>query len=104
MRQVEQKKLLTVIAPGELQRTVIEKLKKRGIGGYTIVSATGAGASGLKSGMVISDTSVMIYIIMSEPRLETVLKDIDMFMSRGYRVKAYYQDINILPRKPGGTS
>ena len=100
MRQVEEKKLLTIIAPGELQRKVIETLKKRGIGGYTVVSATGAGASGLRSGMLVSDTSVVIYIIMSEPRLLTVLEDLDVMMSRGYRVKAFYQDISILPRKP----
>jgi len=100
MRQIEQKKLLTIIAPGELQRMVVEKLKKRGIGGYTVVSATGAGASGLRSGMMISDSSVIIYIIMSQERLESVLKDMDMFMSRGYRVKAFFQDISILPRKP----
>ncbi|MGV6812928.1 MAG: P-II family nitrogen regulator [Brevirhabdus sp.] len=100
MRQIEKKKLLTIIAPAELQRIVLEKLKKRGIGGYTVVSATGAGASGLRSGMVISDSSVIIYIIMSEKRLDDILHDMDLFMSRGYRVKAFYQDISILPRKP----
>ncbi len=100
MRQIEQKKLLTIIAPGELQRKVIEALKKHGIGGYTVVSATGAGASGLRSGMLVSDTSVVIYIIMSEPRLLSVLEDLDVMMSRGYRVKAFFQDISILPRKP----
>lgn len=103
MRQVEDKKLLTIFAPGELQRMLVEKLRKRGIGGYTVVSATGAGTSGLRSGMMISDSSVIIYIIMSEERLQSVLKDMDMFMSRGYRVKAFYQDISILPRKPSST-
>ena len=100
MREIEHKKLLTIITPGELQRMVVEQLKKRGIGGYTVVSATGAGASGLKSGMLISDSSVIIYVIMSEARLQRVLVDMDKIMSRGYRVKAFYQDIAILPRKP----
>lgn len=104
MREIEEKKLLTVIAPGELQRMIVERLKARGIGGYTVVSATGAGASGLRSGMLVSDSSVIIYIIMSEPRLQTVLEDLDVMMSRGYRVKAFFQDISILPRKPGGES
>ncbi len=104
MRQIEQKKLLTIITAGELQRMVIEQLKKRGIGGYTVVSASGAGTAGLESGMLMSDSSVIIYIIMSEARLERVLVDMDKFMSRGYRVKAFYQDINIMPRKPGKSS
>ncbi len=99
MRKIENKKLLTIITPGELQRMVIEQLKKRGIGGYTVVSASGAGTAGLQHGMLMSDSSVIIYIIMSEQRLERVLVDMDKFMSRGYRVKAFYQDISILPRK-----
>lgn len=99
MRQVEEKKLLTIIAPGELQRMIVETLKERGIGGYTVVNATGAGTSGLRSGMLAGDTSVIIYIIMSEARLEGVLEDIDLMMSRGYRLKAFYHDISILPRK-----
>ena len=101
MREREYKKLLTIITPGELQRMVIERLKKRGIGGYTVVSATGAGTAGLQSGMLMSDSSVIIYVIMSEVRLDRVMVDMDKLMSRGYRVKAFYQDIGILPRKQG---
>ena len=99
MREIEQKKLLTIITAGELQRMIVDQLKKRGVGGYTVVSATGAGTSGLQSGMLAGDSNVLIYIIMSEDRLQKVLKDMDKLMSHGYRVKAFYQDINILPRK-----
>lgn len=99
MRPLEPKKLLTIIAPVELQRLIIETLKKREIGGYTIVQATGAGTSGLRTGMLGSDYSVMIYIIISEARLQGVLEDIDAMMRGGYRLKALVQDIDILPRK-----
>ena len=99
MREIEQKKLLTIITAGELQRMIVDQLKKRGVGGYTVVSATGAGTSGLQSGMLAGDSNVLIYVIMSDDRLQKVLKDMDKLMSHGYRVKAFYQDINILPRK-----
>ncbi len=99
MREIEQKKLLTIITAGELQRMIVDQLKKRGVGGYTVVSATGAGTSGLQSGMLAGDSNILIYVIMSEDRLQKVLKDMDKLMSHGYRVKAFYQDINILPRK-----
>lgn len=33
MGQIETKKLLTIISPGELHRMVVEQLKKHGIGG-----------------------------------------------------------------------
>ena len=98
-RQLEQKKMLTLITSKPLQRMVIETLTPRGIGGYTIASVTGAGTSGLNTGTLPSDSNVMIHIILSERRLMGVLDDIDALMDRGYRIKAIVQDIQILPRK-----
>ena len=102
MRAIERKKLLTLIAPRELQRLLLDTLQRRGIGGYTVVPASGAGASGLQSGMLDADSIVVSYIILSEPRLLAVYEDIDRLMRAGYRVKAFSHDIDILPRKPRG--
>jgi PII-like signaling protein len=103
MRALETKKLLTIIAPVELQRLIVETLNGRGIGGYTVVPATGAGTTGLRLGMLVSDSNVVIYVIMSEARLARVLEDIDAMMRGGYRLKALVQDIQILPRKGAGS-
>jgi len=100
MRPLEHKKLLTIIAPREFQRLIVEALKTREVGGYTIVPATGAGASGLRSGLLGADANVLIYVILSERRLEGVLDDLDALMRGGYRLKALVSDIAILPRKP----
>lgn len=99
MRALEQKKLLTIITARELERMVIEAARKRGIGGYTVVSASGAGAFGVQAGMLDIDSNILIYIILSEPRLNQVLEDIDAMMRQGHRLKAVVTDISILPRK-----
>jgi hypothetical protein len=99
MRALENKKMLMVIAPSELQSLVVSTVRRRGVGGYTAVPATGAGVTGLQSG-IFNDSNVVIYIIMSEPRLRLVLEDFDALMTAGYRVKAIVLDIAILPRKP----
>lgn len=104
MRPLEHKKLLTIIAPRELERLVIEAARRRGVGGYTVVQASGAGAYGIQSGMLDVDSNVLIYIILSEARLLTLLEDIDEMMRRGHRLKALVSDIAILPRKPSGPS
>lgn len=83
---------------------IIEAARRRGVGGYTVVQASGAGASGIQSGMFNIDSNILIYIILSEARLAKVLEDIDEMMRQGYRVKAIVSDIAILPRKPAGTS
>lgn len=103
MRPLEQKKLLTVIAPRELEKLIIEAAKRRGVGGYTVVQASGLGASGIQSGMLDVDSNILLYIILSEARLVTVLEDLDDLIRRGHRLKAIVSDISILPRKPAGT-
>jgi hypothetical protein len=99
MRPLEQKKLLTIITARQFEGMCVKMLRKRSVGGYTIVAATGAGASGVQSGMLDFDSNILIYVIMSEARLQGVLEDIDELMRRGHRLKALVSDIQILPRK-----
>ena len=99
MRRLEQKKLLTIITSRAFEKMIIEAVCQRGVGGYTVVQASGAGSSGIQSGMLYGDSNVLIYIILSEARLITVLDDLDDMMSRNYRIKVIVTDISILPRK-----
>ncbi len=100
MRRLEQKKLLTIITARELEKKIIETARRRGVGGYTVVQASGAGASGIQSGMLDIDSNILIYIILSEQRLIPLLDDLEGMMARGHRLKAIVSDISILPRKP----
>ncbi|MBD3892362.1 hypothetical protein [Hydrogenophaga sp.] len=106
MRALEQKKLLTLITAHAFKNIVTEILKAREVGGYTVVDATGVGAFGVQSGALDSDSNVLIYVILSEARLNLLLEDLDALMTRSYRIKVIVTDISILPRKksPGGTS
>lgn len=99
MKRLESKKLLTIITARELEKLLVTAMTRRGIGGYTVVQATGAGASGIQTGMLDGTTNILIYVIMSEPRLVQVLDDLEALMKRGYRLKAIVSDIAILPRK-----
>lgn len=99
MKRLEQKKLLTIITSSGLEKLLIGAMTRHGIGGYTIVQASGAGASGIQSGMLDGDTNILIYVIISEPRLVKVLDELEMLMKRGHRLKAIVSDIAILPRK-----
>lgn len=57
MKRLEHKKLLTIITARELEKMLITAMTGRGIGGYTVVEASGAGASGIQSGMLEGDTN-----------------------------------------------
>ena len=99
MRRLQPKKLLTIITSRALEKMIIDALRKRGVGGYTVVQASGAGASGIQSGMFDNDSNILIYVILSEARLVTLLDDFDDMMNRDYRIKVIVTDISILPRK-----
>ncbi len=104
MRPLEQKKLLTIITAKQLEKMIIAALRQRGVGGYTVTEASGAGSHGIQSGMFDVDSNILIYVILSETRLQSVLEDLDAMMRRGHRLKAIVSDISILPRKPAGDS
>lgn len=106
MRQLEHKKLLTIITARPFKNMIMEVLRLRGVGGYTVVDATGAGAFGVQSGALEGDSNILVYVILSEARLAGVLEDFDALMDRSYRLKVIVTDISILPRKksPGITS
>ena len=99
MRRLEQKKMLTIIASRPIEKMIVEVLRTRGVGGYTMVNASGAGASGIQSGMLDGDSNILIHVILSEARLITVLDDLEGLINRRYRIKAIVTDISILPRK-----
>ena len=98
MKRLEQKKMLTIITSRAFEKIIIQALRGRGVGGYTVVNASGAGASGIQSGMLDSDSNILIYVVLSEARMESVFDDLDDMMQRGYRIKVIVTDISLLPR------
>lgn len=99
MKRLEHKKMLTIITARDLEKMVLNTARKHEVGGYTVVPASGAGASGIQSGMLDIDSNILIYIILSEQRLIRLLDELEGLMARGYRLKAIVTDISILPRK-----
>lgn len=99
MRPLQTQKLLTLIAPNELRPLIIDTLRECGIGGYTLWPASGAGASGIRSGFFDADSNVLIEIILSEPNLQSVLERMESLMDGGYRLKVLVTDIQVLTRK-----
>jgi len=104
MRTLEQKKMLTIITARALKNIFIDTLKEREVGGYTVVNATGVGAFGVQTGALDSDSNLLIYVILSEARLNLLLEDLDRLMNRSYRFKVIVTDIAILPRKASPAS
>lgn len=105
MRRLVSEKLLTIIAAGELENTLVEIARKRGVTGYTVIQAHGAGSSGVQSGMLDIDTNILFYVIVPEARISPLLDDLERLIRKSYHLKVFASDIMLLPlgqqRPPG---
>lgn len=97
MKRLVSEKLLTIIATGELENTLVEIARKRGVSGYTVVQAHGAGSSGIQSGMLDIDTNILIYIILPESRVSDLLDDLERLIRKHYHLKVFASEIMLLP-------
>lgn len=99
MQRLRPEKLLTIIASSVLESTLIEIVRKHGVSGYTIVQASGAGTSGVQSGMLDIDTNILMHIVLPESRVSVLLDQIEHLMHRGHHLKVFVSDIGVLTRK-----
>lgn len=102
MKRLIPEKLLTIIASGELENTLVEIARRRGVSGYTVLQASGAGSSGVQSGMLDIDTNILIYIMLPESAVGPLLDDLQRLIRKSYHIKVFASDIMVLPLGPQG--
>lgn len=96
MRRLKPQKLLTVIASSALENTLAALARRHGVTGYTIVQASGAGASGVQSGRLDIDTNILMYVILGQPGLPALLDELEAMARRGHHLKVFVSDIAAL--------
>lgn len=99
MKRLSPEKLLTIIAAVELEDTLVEKARKRGVSGYTVIQASGAGSSGVQTGMLDIDTNILMKIILPEPRVSPLLDDLERMIRKGHRLKVFVSEVMVLSPK-----
>lgn len=93
-------KLVTIICADVLEQKLVDRVRRRGASGYTVVRARGAGSSGEQSGMLDVDTNIKFHVILPEPRLRGLLDDLAALMERGHHLTAYVSDVAVMrPQK-----
>lgn len=100
MRILQPQKCLSLIAPLQLQRLLIETAQRFGMSGYTAVPATGSGHSGLQAGFLDSHTNVVLTILLSPEQLDALLPELDALMDSGYTMKVMVSDVSVLVPGP----
>ena len=96
MKRLCPEKLLAIISPTALTETLTNMLRRKGISGYTLLQTSGVGSSGPQTGMLDIDTNVLLYVILSEERVSTLLDDLERLMHKGHHLKVFVSDVGLL--------
>jgi PII-like signaling protein len=89
-------KLVNIISSDHLEEMLVPLVRRRGVSGYTIVRARGAGSSGEQTGMLSVDTNIKMHIILSEEKLMGLLDDLDVMIRRGHHLIVYVSDVSVM--------
>ncbi len=99
MKRLRPEQLLTIIASSVLESTLVEMVRKHGASGYTIVQASGAGSTGVQSGMLDIDTNILMHIVLPEARIPPLLDRLEQMMQKGHHLKVFVSGIGVLARQ-----
>ena len=102
MKRLRPEKLLTIISTAALAETLTNILCRDGVTGYTVLEASGGGSTGLQTGMLDSDSNILLHVVLPEEMVSTVLDDLERLMSRGHRLKVLVSDVAVLTLKSSG--
>lgn len=99
MKRLRPEKLLTIIASSVLESILVGMVRKQGASGYTIVQASGAGSTGVQSGMLDIDTNILMHIVLPDERVPLMLDQLEAMMKKGHHLKVFVSGIGVLMRQ-----
>jgi hypothetical protein len=79
-----------------LENRLVAIMKKRGVSGYTLIRARGAGAAGLQTGMLDVDTNLQLKVILPPARLSPLLDDLSALLAQGHHLIVFVSDVSVL--------
>jgi len=96
MHRLFPEKLVTIITTDVLENILVSTVRRRGVSGYTIVRAHGAGSGGVQSGMLWTDTNIKFHVIIPPDRLSGLLDDLEQLNHKGHHLTVCVSDVSVL--------
>ncbi len=97
---MEKRKLVTIVTEENIERLVIEDIKKLGAHGYTSVSASGEGSRGARKGDWDLNKNVRIEVVCDEATARVIAEHLMKTYYRDYAMIVFLADVEVLrPQK-----
>ncbi len=93
------KHLLVIICEAEIERTLLNELRRQGVHGYTITEARGHGEHGARNALWPANANIRIEILCPPEVLDAVLEILESEYFSRYGVVAFVSEVGVL--RPG---
>lgn len=92
-------KLIQIVANNALEERLIDLAEAHQASGYTILEARGGGSSGIQTGALEGESSLMFMLAVPEDTLNAVLADVNRLVKRGHHLAVFISDTQVMRRE-----
>lgn len=88
-------KLVTVICEADLEKTLVDEIRKAGAKGYTVTEARGGGSRGVRDALWGASTNVRVEVLCTEAVAAKILDVIEKGYFKDYGIVMFVTDVEV---------
>lgn len=97
--QKHQRTLLVIIAEANLERLLVQDIKRLGAAGYTVIDVRGGGHSGVREGTWEADRTIRMEVVCEGGVADRIAEALLAAYGEHYGLTIYFSEVQVL--RPG---
>ena len=91
-----QRTLLVIIAEANIERLLVQDVKRLGAAGYTVIDVRGGGHSGVREGTWEADRTIRMEVICEEGVADRIARALLKAYGQHYGLTMYFSEVQVL--------
>ena len=91
-----QRTLLVIIAEANLERLLVQDVKRLGAGGYTVIDVRGGGHSGVREGTWEADRTIRMEVVCEAGMADNIAQALLAEYGQHYGLTIYFSEVKVL--------
>jgi len=91
-----QRTLLVIIAEANLERLLVQDVRRLGAAGYTVIDVRGGGHSGVREGTWEADRTIRMEVICETGTADKIAESLLAEYGKHYGLTIYFSEVKVL--------
>lgn len=91
-----QRSLLVIIAEANLERLLVDDVKRLGAAGYTVIDVRGGGHSGVREGSWEADRTIRMEVVCEGGVADNIAQTLLAQYGKHYGLTIYFSEVQVL--------